>query len=233
MKQILFNEARFAHEASPYTDPTKANEWDAMQLRGSARQDLRPLDLDGDDVLADIGCGAGYHTFTAAETCRVVHAIDISRPMLDVLEAHKSRANAENVEVVHAGFLTADFASMCLTKAFSWGALHHLPDAWKLEALTKVADALPQGGRLLLMDLVFSFEPRERASKQNAYIKEVARLHGQETSTDLARGFESEFVTYLQPMLWILDKAGFCVRELWTMDNECWTSFLCVRRARG
>jgi len=229
MSDISYDESIFAEVSSPYSHENKAKQWDALKDRGAAMQDIEPLALNSNDILLDIGCGAGYHALTAADLCQEVHAVDISSAMIDLLNKNLLKADVKNVWAHSGGFLSADFSSMRLTKAFSWGALHHLPDAWKTEALIRIADALPLGGTFLLMDLVYSFHPRERSQRQKAYISELSQIHGEDTANDLSHAFREEYVTYHQVLLWMLNEVGFTVKNIWTLPNKCWSNYLCVR----
>lgn len=229
MRKITFNEAAFCGCASPYSRDEKVIEWDGLSNRGDADVDLKPLELSHVDTLVDIGCGAGYHVLAAAASCRQVHAVDVSSQMIALLESNIRRASVQNVNATIGGFLSVDLLGMGITKAFSWGALHHLPDAWKVEALVRLADALPDGGKFLLMDLVYNFHPRERAIRQDAYAAEIEVLHGRRVAEDLVRAFQTEFITYHDLLVWMLETAGFSVAMTSHLPNQCWANYLCVK----
>jgi len=229
MRDICFDERQLA--CTMYDDVDKANEWDALQNRGSADRDLEPLELRPDDVLLDLGCGCGYHAITAAQVCRVVHGVDISSRMISCAKRNVRRTGLQNIEMHTGGVLSINFSKLDVTKVFSWGTFHHLPDVWKGEAFLKVAHALPDGGRFHLMDLAFSFNLSDRHKYQKLYIDEVRELHGPEVADDLATAFESEFVTYH----WILDallrQAGFHIERTFSLPNRCWSNFVCVKKS--
>lgn len=223
---MLFDETT---AENPYMQSEKAEEWDALRNRGAASDDLAPLKLCDRDTLVDVGCGSGYHTVEASRRCGRVHGVDVSPAMIAITKRNAQLAGQLNVECHQNGFLSADFRAMHPTKAFSWGALHHLPDAWKGLAFCRIADALPTGGMFMLMDLVYSCSPRELVERQAAYVQEVSKLHGPEVADDLAGSLVHEFPTYNRVIRQLASEAGFEVVEEASLPSGCWSNFLCRR----
>ncbi|MGH3053708.1 MAG: class I SAM-dependent methyltransferase, partial [Gaiellaceae bacterium] len=75
---------------------------------------------------------------------------------------------------VEAGFLTYEHAGDRPQLVHSRNALHHLPDFWKGVALVRVHELLEPGGKLVLRDLVYDFEPAETDSRIDDWLARAA-----------------------------------------------------------
>lgn len=62
------------------------------------------MDITGDEVVLDIGCGPGTLAVPLAKKVREVIAIDFSRGMLDELEAYAAREGVSNIKTYHIGW---------------------------------------------------------------------------------------------------------------------------------
>lgn len=111
------------------------------------------------DTVVDFGAGTGAFTLAVTERCDRVVAVDVSEPMLEVIDEKATERGAGNVETVHNGFVSYDHRGPPASVAFSKDALHHLPDFWKVEALKTVGRTLAVDGLFRLRDFVFSFDP--------------------------------------------------------------------------
>jgi SAM-dependent methyltransferase len=118
---------------------------------------LRAHGLGPDSTLIDFGAGTGTFAVAAAPFCRRVIAVDVSPAMVAAISAKAADAAADNVEAVQAGFLGYVHDGDPVEAIYTRNALHHLPDAWKVVALRRMAGLLRDGGTLRLRDLVFSF----------------------------------------------------------------------------
>ncbi len=81
--------------------------------------------------------------------------------MLSVARAKAQSTGMDNIKFVLAGFLTYEHAASPVDVIVSHTALHHLPDAWKLIGLTRLATMLKHIGRFHLMDVVHTFDPTD------------------------------------------------------------------------
>ncbi|MDA0567948.1 class I SAM-dependent methyltransferase [Streptomonospora sp. S1-112] len=98
----------------------------------------------------DLGCGTGRHTLVLAERFAHVEAVDLSRPMLDIARAKRSRLNV----VYRCGDLLAEDGGPTGRYDFvlSVRTLHHVAD---LEAaLRRIRRLVAPGGRAVLIDVV-------------------------------------------------------------------------------
>ena len=95
----------------------------------------------------DLGCGTGRHAVLLAGRFTHVDAIDLSRPMIEIARAKRSRPNvayrqADLLEAAGSG--EYDLVLSVMT-------LHHVPDLQA--ALAHIKGLLAPGGRIVLADL--------------------------------------------------------------------------------
>ena len=89
-----------------------AEDWDAkskdmaprMQRSEYVDDFIAGMDIAGDEVVLDIGCGPGTLAIPLAKKVKHVIAIDFSRKMLDELEAYASQEGIENITTHHIGW---------------------------------------------------------------------------------------------------------------------------------
>lgn len=62
------------------------------------------MELRGDEVILDVGCGPGPLAVPLAKKVKEVIAIDFSRRMLDELEAYAAREGVSNIKTYHMGW---------------------------------------------------------------------------------------------------------------------------------
>jgi precorrin-6B methylase 2 len=106
MSRWFFDELAYAgHE---HLDPDHVAGYD-RKVGGDATEEvalLRDLGLNERSILVDLGAGTGTLALAAAPHCGRVVAVDVSSPMLAVLNAKAAELGLENVECVQAGFLS-------------------------------------------------------------------------------------------------------------------------------
>lgn len=206
-----------AHAGEEHLDPEYVQGYD-RKAGVDPEEDLatlRRLGLNGTQTLIDLGAGTGSLALAAAPLCRRVVAVDVSTPMLKILEANVRELGLQNVECVHAGFLSYQHEGEPADFICSRNALHHLPDFWKAVALEKMAGVLRPGGVLRLRDLVYSFEPAEADAVFARWLAGAAATpdYGW-TREELEIHIRTEFSTYswlLEPML---ARVGFEITEV-------------------
>lgn len=172
---------------------------------------IAALRLEPSHTVADFGCGTGAFARQAACHCARVHAIDVSRAMLNYTEWKVREAGIPNVTCHHGGFLTYEHKDPPLDVITSSMALHHLPDFWKQKALSRLQAMLKPGGRLFLADVVFSETDYE------ANIAEWIRQMTAQTGADMAADLQSHLCTEFSTFAWILEglleRAGFRIDD--------------------
>ena len=112
---------------------------------------LLALGIGSSSTVVDFGAGPDRLRRQSRHVRRVV-GVDVSPAMVAALQQR-------GIEAVQAGFLTYRHSGDPPDAVTTRNALHHLPDFWKVVALSRIAAMLRPGGALLLRDLVFSFDP--------------------------------------------------------------------------
>lgn len=177
---------------------------------------LREWGLHPEATVVDLGAGTGQFALAAAGACARVVAVDVSPVMLARLRAKASAAEASNVEVVQAGFLTYEHRGDPADVVYSRWALHHLADFWKAQALHRTRSVLRPGGVLRLSDVAFSFDPAdadERIEQWCATLPAEASAEGEWTRADIEEHVRDEHSTYtwlLEPMI---ERSGFRIER--------------------
>ncbi|HVL25629.1 MAG TPA: class I SAM-dependent methyltransferase [Thermomicrobiales bacterium] len=221
-----------AHAGPEHLDTTYVPRYD-QKAATDPEEDLALLQRHGlgpADTLVDLGAGTGTFAVAAAALCRRVVAVDVSRPMLAVLEEKLGRDDIANVEVVRAGFLSYQHQGAPADVVYSRHALHHLPDFWKVVALDRITRMLRPGGIFFLRDLVYTIEPDEVGDVIEAWLgRATADPAAGWTRAELATHVREEFSPFswlLEPML---ERAGFRIEEAQS-HGSTYATYVCARR---
>ncbi len=162
------------------------------------------VQLTSDDILIDFGCGTGVMARLAAERCKTVVAVDVSKAMLDYA---RSKTSAPNVSIAHAGYLTYEHEGEVPTVINSSLSFHHLPDFWKGIALKRIYDLLAPGGRFFMVDVILT--PDQPIEKISTFIEKQTELGGDFLKEDAEEHFRDEYSTYDWVIEGLLERAGF------------------------
>ena len=209
--------------------------------RYDAKEDARALEevallqqlgvLDAGSTVVDLGAGTGQFTLAAAAVCRRVVAVDVSTLMLQRLTDKLDGAGAENVEVVHAGFLTYEHAGAPADLVYSRYALHHLPDFWKAIGLSRLVGMLRSGGVLRVWDVVYSFEPGDADRHIEEWIAQTmaADVERGWTRAELAEHVRDEHSTFTWLLEAMIERAGFELVDAEYSDSV-FARYMCRKR---
>ena len=214
-----------AHAGPEHLDPEYVAGYEAKTGLDVAEEVelLRAHGLDGDATLVDLGAGTGALAAAAAAHCRRVVAVDPSPAMVAVLRER-------GLEAVEAGFLTYVHEGASPQLVHTRNALHHLPDFWKGIALSRIHDLLAPGGRLLLRDLVYSFEPREADDAIESWLAGAAPSPERGwTRAELAEHVRTEHSTYSWLLEPLLERAGFEIVDV-SHRAGVYASYVCAKR---
>ena len=187
---------------------------------------ISSLGLNPSQTIADFGSGTGAFVLQAARRCAKVHAIDVSKAMLDYTEWKARAEGVTNIACHHAGFLTYVHTDPPLDAVTSSMALHHLPDFWKQKALLRLSGMLKRGGRLVLADVVFSEEDYETNIAK--WIQEMTAKAGSDTKTDITRHICAEYSTFAWILEGLLLRAGFQIDHA-EHTNGVLAKYLCTK----
>ena len=184
---------------------------------------LRGLGLGPETTVVDLGAGTGTLATAIGPLCRRVVAVDPSPTMV-------AAARAKGVECVEAGFLGYEHTGDAPQIVHSRNALHHLPDFWKALALDRVASMLAPRGRLVLRDIVYSFEPGDADAVLEAWFAaapvDAANGWTRAELEEHVRDEHSTFSWLLEPML---ERAGFEIDDIWYSDSRTYARYICTR----
>src|SRR5918912_275473 len=123
-----------------------------------ARAALTMLGVQRGWRVADIGCGNGVLACEAALMGAEVDAIDISPAMLTLADIY-ARDRKAPIRTQPAGLLSFAYRPESYDLIVSEFTLHHLPDFWKVVAMSRIFRALKPGASFYLRDIVYSSMP--------------------------------------------------------------------------
>ena len=226
-----------AHAGRENLDAAHVARYDQKQDADAAAEleTLLAFGLAPNATIVDMGAGTGQFALVAAGTAARVVAVDVSPVMLERLRAKAARDAISNVECVQAGFLTYEHAGAPADLVYSRWALHHLPDFWKVLALTRIAAMLRPGGILRLSDIVYSFEPTDVAAGLERWMdgfdatpQSVDERWIRAELEEHVRDEHSTFTWLLEPML---TRAGFSIAHAEYSDDGILDRYICVKSA--
>ncbi len=227
----LFDE--FAHAGDEHLDPQYVAGYDrkAHFDPGADLEHLLNLGLSKTSTVIDFGAGTGIFALAVAPFCQRVVAIDVSSVMLNVIGEKAAQQGIDNIELVHAGFLTYEHRGKAADFAYSRHALHHLPDFWKVLALAQVVSCLAPNGVFRLRDLIFSFDPAETEDALEAWFA-TASLSSEEGWT--RQELEIHVRTEYSPFSWLLesmfDRVGLDVQQAEHHPSGIYSAYTCRKR---
>lgn len=113
---------------------------------------VNALNLQPDEVVADIGAGTGYFSFRMAPllTKGKVLAVDIQPEMLDIIEFFKQEKNITNIELILATLTNPNLPPDSVDLALMVDAYHEF--AYPHEVMQGIFQALKPGGRVVLVE---------------------------------------------------------------------------------
>jgi ubiquinone/menaquinone biosynthesis C-methylase UbiE len=120
----------------------------SRQLYDRAVSDmLKTMGPPPEATILDAGCGPGVHSIRAAKAGYSVHAIDISRTMLDHARQRVAQTGfTDRVRFEQMDLTKLSLADASIDYAFSWGVIIHIPEAER--AFEELARVIRPGGRL-------------------------------------------------------------------------------------
>lgn len=128
-------------------------------------QVIMHLDLRSDDVLLDVGCGAGKISLHVAKHCTQVIGIDVGKLAIARALQCRDKLRIENT-IFNFGSLEEpcshiDLNEHNISKILILRTLHHQPDDMKHTSLHGLLKLLKRPGKLVIGDMIF-FEPPEQ-----------------------------------------------------------------------
>jgi len=214
----IFSAARYDKQHRKFRDYEKESK-EIMSL----------LALGPQGTVIDMGCGTGAFAIHAASYFKKVYAVDISQAMLKCAHKKAKKAGLQNVEFCQGGFLTYRHCVEPVDAIVSTLALHHLPDFWKLVGLRRLGQMLKTGGKLLLFDVVFSFDPTNYESFVKGFIQSMSDRIGGQMKKELETHFRQEFSTFGWVIESMLERAGFTIEKA-DYKDDFFGAYLCTKK---
>ncbi len=161
---------------------TTSKNWDAhvqdaeLIARGPGFRELRDRIIElaeprASHIVVDVGSGTGLLTLALAERTTCVWAIDSSPAMNDYLRVKAASAALENVTSVLASAVSLPLVDDLADVVVSNYCLHELRNADKYRALAEARRVLKPGGRLVIGDMMFSFNPIRSRDRHVVLVK--------------------------------------------------------------
>jgi len=149
-------------------DP-KRDEWQKPSLV------VDQLNLQENDVVADLGAGAGYFVAHLAPKIKngKVYALDVAPQLLDHIKSESEKNQWKQVETVQITDQDLKLSNQSLDKLLIVNTWHHLPQT--KEYAQKVGNLLKSGGKLYLVEFTMEAEqgpPKEHRIEPKTLIKQ-------------------------------------------------------------
>ncbi|MEM9510637.1 MAG: class I SAM-dependent methyltransferase [Cyanobacteria bacterium P01_E01_bin.35] len=164
---------------------------------------VQKLDLQADDVVADIGAGTGYFSFRMAQQVPEgkVYAVDIQPEMLDAIAFLKQERDVTNIETILGTEDNPHLPPASIDLALMVDAYHEF--AYPREMMTGIVQALKPGGKVILLEyrkenpMVMIKPLHKMTQKQVKKELKAVGLQWQETKEFLP---EQHFLVFSKPV---------------------------------
>ncbi len=195
--------------------------------RNEADRIISMLQLTGNEVIADIGCGTAEITVKLAEKSALVHAVDVSAEILNYGKRKAMSKGISNIRFEPGSFLSWQHESGSLDAILTCMSFHHLPDFWKMIGLQRLKTMLRPGGILYISDVIYSFDKRNYGDVFNSWGKEIYQL-SPEMGKSAMRHIKEEPSTTSWLMEKMFKQAGFTIEQ--TNKDNMMCSYLCRKK---
>lgn len=226
-----YNELKFS--GIDYSSVEQVAAYDSMhkKFRDYAKgteEIIRRLGIDSNTTVIDLGSGTGAFTLHAARKCKKIYAVDISEAMIGYCRQEAEKEGLTNIEFHQGGLLTYEHTAEPADAAVCIAVLHHLPDFWKLKALTRCCGMLKPGGRFLLFDIVFPSTEPDINRKIDEFIKGMEVMVGARLAEESVIHVRDEFSTYDWIIEGIIRRSGFQIDAV-EYGNGFQTTYVCTK----
>jgi len=223
-----FDESRMA--GVDFEDDNQVTAFDRKQQSSTPEKEQALVDrlkITAGHTVIDLGAGTGTFAIEAALSGATVHAVDISRAMLNYAQVKAQQANVQSIKFHRAGFLTYEQADSLADFVISKSALHILPDFWKAIALQRIAAMLKPQGIFYLRDVIFSFAPAQYESEIRHWIDRATTATGW-AAADYEMHLREEHSTFAWIIEGMLTRSGLEIVEASYLSPTV-AEYLCIK----
>ncbi|MGJ3236360.1 class I SAM-dependent methyltransferase [Marivirga sp.] len=113
---------------------------------------LKNMDIQPDDIIADIGAGSGYHVFKMAPKAKngLVYAIDIQEEMLQAIREKNSEVGLNNIKLVKGTDKSVNLPDNSIDKVLMVDVYHEF--SYPVEMLASIKKSLKTNGKIFLIE---------------------------------------------------------------------------------
>lgn len=200
---------RDEHEVAAYDERMR-------KLRNTASEaaDIeRSLNLSANSTVWEIGTGTGECAIALCGVVKHVYATDVSPAMLEYARRKANQRSITNVTFEDGGFLSGFRPDHPVDGVVTQLALHHLPDFWKLRAITAIADRVRPNGRIYLRDVVFPSTTVDWDAFFKTVIEGVRSHAGDEVAEQTIQHIKTEFSTQDWILEGMITRTGLAIIE--------------------
>lgn len=121
------------------------------------------LNIQKNDIVLDVGAGAGYFTFPlAAQTTHTVYALDIEKAMLDYIQKQIDQHGTQNITLLQNKIGNMPLKNNSVQRILASMVLHEVRPL--AHALKEIYRVLAPGGRFVVIDWIP--EPQEKRTNR-------------------------------------------------------------------
>ncbi|TCK66647.1 methyltransferase family protein [Winogradskyella wandonensis] len=144
---------------------------------------IKNLDIQPNDILADIGAGSGYHVFKMAPLAKngKVYAVDIQKEMLDAIKQENKRQKLNNIVLLQGTEKSTNLPEDAIDKILMVDVYHEF--SFPVEMLASMKKALKPNGEIYLVEY--------RAEDDNVPMKRLHKMSEKQAIKEFeAAGFK-------------------------------------------
>jgi len=142
---------------------------------------LKNMNIQPDDVIADIGAGSGYHVFKMAPNAKEVFAVDIQPEMLQSIREKMQESGIDNIEIVKGSEESVMLPNNSVDKVLMVDVYHEF--RFPVEMAASIKSAVKANGEIYLIEY--------RAEDKSVPIKEIHKMSEAQAVKEMnAAGFK-------------------------------------------
>ncbi|HET8859677.1 class I SAM-dependent methyltransferase [Marivirga sp.] len=129
---------------------------------------LKNMNIQSEDVIADIGAGSGYHVFKMAPIAKdgLVYAVDIQEEMLQAIREKNEKEGIENIKTIKGTEKSVNLPTNSVDKVLMVDVYHEF--SFPIEMIASIKEALKPDGEIYLIEY--------RAEDKNVPIKKLHKM---------------------------------------------------------